>query len=540
MNQKLRLLYALSIETIRHIQMIKRIFIVGVITSTVFVAQAQITTPEAFANTITADEMKSKMTFITSDEFAGRETGEPGQKLCAEYLVNHFKQLGIPPVNGTYLQTFPMREETNAGYTLTINGQSYEFLKDYFAFQGIPDQTYTSDKIVFVGFGINDQESGINEYQGLDVKGKIVAFFEDEPMNKQGYSYVTKTTRVSEWSSDLKLKTDAAREAGAIAIISIQKHADHDIDVYRHYIEKPKTYREGQVNPESFPKFYVSEQVADRFFQTVNKKYTSQSIKEEYRTGKRTKGFEINVPVEASVKTETKRITGENVLGFIEGTDLKDELVIITAHYDHLGKTAQGIYYGADDDGSGTVSLMEIAEAFVAAKKAGMGSRRSILIMPVSGEEKGLLGSEYYSENPVFPLEKTVVDLNIDMIGRVDKAHEGNFNYVYVIGSDRLSKDLHKVNEDMNKKYSNLEFDYTYNDPKDPNQFYYRSDHYNFARKGIPVIFYFTGVHADYHKMTDTPDKLHYEKMAKIAKHIFYTAWEIANRDERLKVDAKK
>lgn len=526
--------------------MLKKLIFFGAVAPLVFAAQAQLVEPpdeRTFANSIRADEMKAKMAVITSDEFAGRETGEEGQKKCAAYLADFFKNLGLPPVvNGGYLQEFPMREERSSGYSLSIGGTPYTFLKDYFAFQGIPDSTYTSDKLVFVGFGINDEKSGINEYKGLDVKGKIVVFFEDEPMTKQGNSFITRSTRISEWSSDLSLKTEAARAAGAIGILSIQKFADHDIQVYRHYIEKPKVYREGRQHKPAFPKFYISEQMADAFFVTYDKKYSVQYLKEQYRTGKRTKGFEMDIPVSMTVKTDVRRITGENVLGFIEGTDLKDEIVLITAHYDHLGKTDEGIYYGADDDGSGTVALMEIAEAFVLAKQKGVLARprRSILIMPVSGEEKGLLGSEYYSEHPVFPLENTVADLNIDMIGRVDAAHEGNFNYVYIIGSDYLSSDLHNINETANKTHSNLEFDYTYNDRKDPNRFYYRSDHYNFARKGIPIIFYFTGVHEDYHKMTDTPDKLHYEKMAKIARHIFYTAWELANRDDRPKVDKKE
>ena len=492
------------------------------------------------ARSIDPQEMEQKMRTVAGAEFEGRETGQEGQKKCAAYLADHFKSLGLPPVvNGGYLQEYPLYEVRNAGYTLRINGKEYGFLQDFFAFQGIPDSTYASKELVFVGYGINDKESGINEYEGLDVAGKIVVFLEDEPVDKEGHSFVTGTTRISEWSSDLKLKTEAAQQAGAIAALSIQKHADHDIDVYRHYIEKPKTYREGQQSKPAFPKFFVSEAVANDVLAVYNKKFTVQTIKEEYRTSKRSKGFTIAVPVEMGVRTVARKITGENVLGYIEGTDLKDELVIITAHYDHLGKTDKGIYYGADDDGSGTVSLLEIAEAFVQMKQAGQGPRRSVLIMPVSGEEKGLLGSEYYSEHPVFPLEKTVADLNIDMIGRVDKAHEGNFNYVYIIGSDYLSQDLHEINEAANKKYSQLELDYTYNDRKDPNRFYYRSDHYNFARKGIPVIFYFTGVHEDYHKMTDTMDKLNYDKMAKIARHIFYTAWELANRNERPKVDKK-
>lgn len=497
--------------------------------------------PKPYAEEITAADMKTKMAVLTSDEFAGRETGQPGQKLCADYLANFFKSLGLPPVvNSSYLQEFPLREERQAETTFGINGKEYKFLKDFFVFQGIPDGTYATDKIVFVGYGINDPESGINHYKGLDVEGKIVAFFEDEPVNKQGISYVTGTTRISEWSSNLSLKTEAAIKAGAIGIISIQKYMENDVAMYEHYITKPKTYHASRRKKNAFPKIYVSEALANDFLGLYNKKLNTQTIKEQYRTGKRKKGFEIKSPVLFSVKTDVRTITGENVLGFIEGSDLKDEIIVLTAHYDHLGETHEGIYYGADDDGSGTVAIMEMAEAFVAAKKAGHGPRRSILIMPVSGEEKGLLGSEFYAENPVFPLQNTVTNLNIDMIGRVDDAHEGNFNYVYIIGSDKLSTDLHDINEEVNKKYSNLELDYTYNDPNDPNRFYYRSDHYNFAKNGIPVIFFFTGVHEDYHKITDTPDKLHYEKMEKITRHIFYTAWEIANRDARPVVNANK
>jgi Zn-dependent M28 family amino/carboxypeptidase len=215
--------------------------------------------------------------------------------------------------------------------------------------------------------------------------------------------------------------------------------------------------------------------------------------------------------------------------------------VIITAHYDHVGKRSDGtIYYGADDDGSGTTGILELAEAFMTAKAAGKGPRRSILLMPVSGEEKGLWGSQYYSENPVFPLEKTSVDLNIDMIGRIGSDYlndKDSVNYVYTIGDDKLSSDLAPITDLVNKTYLNMKLDRKYNDPKDPNRFYYRSDHYNFAAKGVPIIFYFNGVHADYHKPTDTPDKINYPLMAKRAQLVFYTAWEMANRDEMLKRD---
>jgi hypothetical protein len=228
-------------------------------------------------------------------------------------------------------------------------------------------------------------------------------------------------------------------------------------------------------------------------------------------------------------------IRGENVLGYIEGSDLKDELLIITAHYDHLGKHDSLIFNGADDDASGVSAALEIAEAFMLAKKVGHGPRRSILIMPVSGEEKGLLGSRYYTDNPIYPLENTVANLNIDMIGRLDDWHD-NGNYVYLIGSDRLSYDLHNLNEKINDEYIEIDLDYRFNDKDDPNRYYYRSDHYNFAKNDIPVIFYFNGVHEDYHKPSDTIEKIDFDKINTITRLIFLTAWEIANRDERIKL----
>jgi len=229
----------------------------------------------------------------------------------------------------------------------------------------------------------------------------------------------------------------------------------------------------------------------------------------------------------------------ENVVAFIKGSEKPDEIIVISAHLDHEGVKNGEIYNGADDDGSGTVAILEIAQAFKKAKKEGNGPKRSILFLHVTGEEKGLLGSKYYTENPIFPLANTVTDLNIDMIGRIDENHQKNEdnNYVYLIGSDKLSTDLHNVSEEANKKYMNINLDYTYNDENDPNRFYYRSDHYNFAKHNIPVIFYFNGTHEDYHQPSDTPDKINYDLLENRTRLIFYTAWEIANRKDRLIVD---
>jgi len=230
----------------------------------------------------------------------------------------------------------------------------------------------------------------------------------------------------------------------------------------------------------------------------------------------------------------------ENVVAFIKGSEKPDEVIVISAHLDHVGMRDGKIYNGADDDGSGTVGVLEIAEAFQMAVKAGKGPKRSILFLHVTGEEKGLLGSKYYVENPIFPLANTVANLNIDMIGRIDEKHKDNPNFVYLIGADKLSTDLHNLSEAMNNKYTKIDLDYTYNDENDPNRFYYRSDHYNFAKYNVPIIFYFNGTHEDYHKHTDTPDKINYDLLETRTRLVFHTAWEIANRDARLVIDKAK
>lgn len=230
----------------------------------------------------------------------------------------------------------------------------------------------------------------------------------------------------------------------------------------------------------------------------------------------------------------------ENIWAYIEGSEKPEEVLVISAHYDHVGVKNGEIYNGADDDGSGTVAILQIAEAFQKAKKAGHGPKRSILFLHVTGEEHGLHGSRYYSEHPLFPIANTVADINIDMIGRRDVEHANTNNYVYVIGADRLSSDLHKITVEQNKKYTQLDLDFKFNDPADPNHFYERSDHYNFAKLGIPSVFLFNGVHEDYHGKSDEPNKIEYDALAKRAQLAFVIAWELANRPERIVVDKVK
>jgi len=308
------------------------------------------------------------------------------------------------------------------------------------------------------------------------------------------------------------------------------------------------------VNPETFAATITSNELKDMLYTYASDEYEGRKtgepgqkkaiefIRNNYRTN--------NIPSPIAEDDYFQDIPAsyfgngikdsENVIAYIKGSEKPDEVIIISAHLDHIGISRNGdINNGADDDGSGTVAILEIAEAFRAAEKSGNGPKRTILFLHVTGEEIGLYGSRYYAdEDPIFPLINTVANLNIDMIGRVDPKHEeSGKNYLYLIGSDKLSKELHNLSENINKKYFNLEFDYTYNEDDDPNRFYYRSDHYNFAKNNIPVIFYFNGTHADYHRPSDTPDKINYAFLETRTKLIFHTAWELANRDERVKLD---
>jgi Zn-dependent M28 family amino/carboxypeptidase len=238
-----------------------------------------------------------------------------------------------------------------------------------------------------------------------------------------------------------------------------------------------------------------------------------------------------------TLNIKDKKVQTENVIAIIEGSEKPEEYLVISSHLDHIGIHDGEINNGADDDGSGTVSLLEIAEAFQLAVEAGKGPKRSIIFLHVTGEEKGLLGSKYYTDNPLYPLENTIANLNIDMVGRTDpKRVNDNPNYIYLIGSDRLSMELHEISEEVNKATVNIDLDYTYNAHDDKNRFYFRSDHYNFAKNNIPVIFYFNGTHADYHRPTDTVEKIEYDLMETRARLIFATAWELANREERIKL----
>ncbi|MEK6615861.1 MAG: M28 family peptidase, partial [Bacteroidota bacterium] len=315
---------------------------------------------------------------------------------------------------------------------------------------------------------------------------------------------------------------------------------DANITSLKKFLESPSLKLESREEREKdekkkMPQIGISIKMANDIL--ASQKITVDDIKKKIRKKKKSVSFEIKTSFELEIKNKEDKISSENVIGMIEGSEFPDEVVFVTAHYDHLGVRDGKVFNGADDDGSGTVGVMEIAEAFAKAKEAGFAPKRTMVFMTVAGEEKGLLGSSYYTDNPIFPITNTVCDLNIDMIGRIDDEHKDSIDYLYIIGSDKISTDLHKINENENSIYTKLKLDYKYNDPNDPNRFYYRSDHYNFAEKGVPIIFFFNGTHVDYHQETDEISKINFDLLAKRTQLVFYTAWEVANRKERIKSD---
>ena len=497
-----------------------------------------------FANGITEEDLKEHLEKIASAEFEGRETGTEGQKKAAQYLANVFESYGLPPIgeSESYFQKIAFISENWNKISLTINDdEPLRNLWDYYAYPAtnisVPETTFKD--VVFLGFGIDDQK--YSDYKKADVQGKAILIYDGEPIDKRGISKITKSRKLSEWSVDWRKKIKTAKTKGVKHVFIIDRNFRVNVaDARKVILNRRLEYGETEAAQENYvPNTFISTEVARRIVDMRLEKVLKARAKAE----KKGKSRPITIPVNIAVMQDknTRSLIGENVLGFIEGTDeqLKNEVVVVTAHYDHLGKRGDNIFYGADDNASGTSTVLEISQAFAEAKKTGFGPKRSVLTMLVSGEEKGLLGSAYYSDHPIFPLDQTVANVNVDMVGRVDAMHRNNPNYIYVIGSNRLSTELHQINELVNSEYTQLELDYTYNAEDDPNRYYYRSDHYNFAEKGIPAIFYFNGTHADYHRPSDTADKIQYHKMAKIARLVFYTTWELANRKEKIIVDVR-
>ena len=480
--------------------------------------------PAVYSEYITAPELKEMLHTYASDDFLGREAGTKGLRIAVEYLRDRYIELGISAAkkDGDYFQYVPLKKETTPKVDFTTEKQSFNYFDDFISLSNGPSKLFTFKSYAYVGYGIKDNI--YNDYKDIDVSGKLVVAIAGEPKSANGNYILSGNKKNSKWSSNRQsfdAKQNLAKEMGAAAFILIDEPLfERYAPYYRH-----KNQNDGEsnlsldLNLSTFYAFLAGNRVGNALTQKANGIYQKQ-IKINYHS-------------------ISEKILSENVIAMIRGSEKPDEYIVISAHLDHIGSHDGKVYNGADDDGSGTVAILEIAEAFQKAVENGHGPKRSIVFLHVTAEEKGLLGSQYYTDyDPVVSLKNTVANLNIDMIGRTDpKRKRGKRNYIYLIGSDKLSSELHKVSEMVNDKFTNIELDYTYNDENDPNRFYYRSDHYNFAKKNIPIIFYFNGTHADYHKATDTADKIQYDLLENRAKLVFHTAWELANMKKRIVVD---
>lgn len=464
--------------------------------------------PDAYAKEITPAGLKKRLYIVASAGMQGRETATEGQQKAAAYIESEFKSMGLQPGNKDSYQLFyTLYQDSLADARLEVNGKSYQTDKDFNASVNNLDATMRFSEVVLVGSNATDS------LKNVTLAGKAVMII-----------------------GGLSTGFGRRQNPGGIYPILMDKGVAAIISVSPNYPLPATAGRKGNQYLNVFKRNITPQQF------TVSENVAKAILGNDYDNAKSNPSLIKTYTSEIllDVKKTTLTMQSSNVIGVLSGTDLKEEYLVVSAHYDHLGIRNGAIYYGADDDGSGTVSILQIAQAFAKAKEQGKGPRRSIIFLANSGEEKGLLGSEYYTSHPTFPLEKTTANLNIDMIGRTDSSRKtgDSLNYVYVVGDDKLSTELKSISEEANKKYLKMELDYKFNDPNDRNRIYFRSDHYNFAKNGVPVIFYYDGMlGADYHRPTDTPDKINYNLMAKRAQLVFYTAWDMANRNEMLKRD---
>jgi hypothetical protein len=497
----------------------KILLLIILLSGNIYNLRAQDKVALQYGNMVTTADLKDYLSILASDAFEGRETGKRGQKVAAAFISAHFQEEGlVPPVNGSFYQSMELYTSKPGEVYLRSANTKFNNYNDVVYYGAADSGGEISLPVVFAGYG------KAQDFNQVSVSGKAVIILLSDIENFRG-------------------PLERAKDKGAKMVFA----CNTDEKKYKELVEQIKDHTAGGMltlkkndnNTRSQGVFFIAPTVAEKLLNTTVEKLKKTSEEDSTKLAlTKIKGGTIQYKTTMDVKT----VRTENVLGYIEGTDKKDELVIITAHYDHIGieeGRADRINNGADDDGSGTVTVMSLAKVFAQAKRDGKGPRRSMLFMTVTGEEKGLLGSDYYTQHPVFPLENTVVDLNIDMIGRRDAVHKDSAPYVYVIGSDKLSKDLHNLNEAANRATTKLLFDYSYNDENHPDRLYYRSDHWNFAKNNIPIIFYFDGIHEDYHEPTDEIEKIEFDLLTKRAQLIFYTAWESANRDQRIVLDKK-
>lgn len=491
--------------------------------------------PREALEAIRATDIRAHLNFLAADSLLGRNTPSPELERAAEYIAGEFKKYGLQPVHGSYFNPFQVgvvQLGKDNALAVTANGREavYTIKTDFMPFDMTASKEVTAT-LVFAGYGITAPEYGYDDYAGLDVKGKIILVMRHEP-GEQDSTSPFKGDKETEYSQ-VSSKVQNAIDHGAAGLLIITDPANHRSLVPRGF-PWPSLY-EGipddalpltlaLTEKEKIPVVQVGVSVIQQIFGSVD---TLRSWQQQIDGTRRPRSVALpQVQVRLQTTTIPVMQMTRNVVGLIEGSDakLKNEIVVIGGHYDHVGYRKQHnagedyIYNGADDNASGTSAVLAIAQAFGAAKKK---PQRSVLLMAFAGEEKGLFGSRAYVEQPLLPLENTVAMLNLDMVGR-------NSPDSVSVGGVNRSPDLIKINAEENQEVG-FKLDYSID------SYHKRSDQYNFARKKIPFLFYFTGEHADYHRVSDNPDKIDENKIARIATLAFRVAWRAANTAQRFR-----
>lgn len=516
-----------------------------------------------FNESIEEDFLRHHLEIIASDDMMGRDTGTEGIRMAADYLADFYTSIGFEAKgdDGSYFQKFDLIGTVTDSLvynTYQVNGtdstlinktvESSDSFGDYTRSFG--GSTAIKGDIVFAGFGVVDEARQINHLDGEDLSGKWVLVFNDIPHEVDGETIID-----PEFNSSARLTT-LIRNYNAQGILLIpdasQSSYEEAARLNSQTVSDPSSmslaYRERTGGSSGFPAGIkqISPELAAEILGLDSASQLSQKRDELIQNVQNFSAENTSYVLDYVPYTNRKNIGAENVLAYVEGGDeeLKDEVLVLMAHYDHVGigqpdETGDRLHNGADDNGSGTTALLGIANAINEAQKEGYKPKRSILFLHVSAEELGLLGSRYYSDHPVIPIENTVANFNADMIGRNDNQHveSGETDYVYLIGGEIISSELDSMVVEANNKSVGMTLDRRYNDLTDRNQFYRRSDHWNFGRLSVPFVFFFTGVHDDYHRPSDTVDKIDFEKYTRIVRLIYTSSIEVLNYDGRPQVD---
>lgn len=516
---------------------------------------------QRFQQLITPARLASHLHLLASDLFEGRETTTRGQKLAAEYLASQYRLMGLAP-KGTahaagplsleaYFQPFTVYRLTPSDARLDVEVNGRRVATSNFSAEAHDDLSYflrgklvnQSGGVVFAGYGIADDKLGYNDYaalaqKGISIDGKWVMILADEPLADDKTSRLPTTDhQLSDWTIKFAKRRALLAAGKPAGILEVRLASPRIRGTFAENAELA-SINARRVGPLSLNQdgaltqtYAISGKLADQILASSGhqiedlRKKIDQSLKPEV--------FEVGGVMVKSTVEQSRPLQTENVLAFIEGSDpqLKDQVVVISAHYDHLGLNpslkGDQIFNGAADDGSGVVTTLELAEAFMAAKREGFGPRRSLLFINFSGEEKGLLGSDFYThQEPVFPLENIVADINMDGVGGIDAKHPTHSrNYIYVYAGDTPAQDLIDANRRVREATGiNLELTPGQN---------FGSDQQNFQTQLIPIIYYSTGRTEHYHATGDEANTIDYEHLARVAQLVFGMAWQVGNQEAR-------